>query len=485
MLTICPAGSLATRSFVSASLIVIRKELTNVKIMPIAGLVVIATSAAKCRTSTAHQRTTLEAGPNLASNPHRESDILSFAAMRQGLETDFGPTVQDVASNGGRDRQVREATLKNRGTTMAELQTFAEDCREILVERHRRGEISRRGMMLALGAMGLAPAVLRGGPALAAAPDVVMANWGGDALKAMTATFGANYEKNVGGKIVMDGTGPSNGKIRAMVEAKAVTWDICDAGSAAIGELGPLGMLEPIDYSVVDKSKTIPQFIYEFGVCNYLFSFVTAWDTTKIKTTPTPADFFDIKKYPGKRMVRKDAQPMLELALMADGVAPDKLYPLDVKRAFAKIASIKEHLLYWENGTQSQELLRNGEVVMGWLWHTRANLLKRETKGRIDWNFNDGVLVSGLWVVPKGAPQVKQAMIALKSFQDPEPQVGLLAALGNGPSNPAANAITPAELQPINPGAEANLAVQAKMNYDWWMKNYAETLIAYRDMISS
>lgn len=368
---------------------------------------------------------------------------------------------------------------------MADLQSFAEDCGEILADRFKRGEISRRNLLLALGALGLAPSVLGSTGAAAAVPDVVMANWGGDALKALAATFGTNYEKQTGGKLVMDGSGPSNGKIRAMVEAKAVTWDVCDAGAAAIGELGPLGMLEPIDYTVVDKNKTIPEFVYEFGVCNYLFSFVTAWDTTKVTTPPSPADFFDIKKIPGKRMVRKDAQPMVELALMADGVPPDQLYPLDVKRAFDKIASIKEHLLYWENGTQSQELLRNGEAVMGWLWSSRANILKKETQGRIDWNFKGGVLLSGLWVVPKGAPAKAQTMKAIATFQDPEPQVGLLAALGNGPANPAADAMTPPELRAINPGSPANVAVQAKMSFDWWMANYAKTLIAYRDMIAS
>jgi hypothetical protein len=78
-----------------------------------------------------------------------------------------------------------------------------------------------------------------------------------------------------------------------MVEAKNVTWDVCDAGAAAIGELGPIGMLEPIDYSVVDKSKTIQEFIFEFGVYNYLFSFVTAWDTKVLVAAPTLVDFFD------------------------------------------------------------------------------------------------------------------------------------------------------------------------------------------------
>ena len=54
------------------------------------------------------------------------------------------------------------------------------------------------------------------------------------------------------------------------------------------------------------------------------------------------ADFFDLKRVPGKRMIRKDSQAMLEMALIADGVPLDKLYPLDVDRAIAKFATIKD-----------------------------------------------------------------------------------------------------------------------------------------------
>ncbi|MFX5656770.1 extracellular solute-binding protein, partial [Acinetobacter baumannii] len=66
----------------------------------------------------------------------------------------------------------------------------------------------------------------------------------------------------------------------------------------------------------------------------------------------------------------------LEAALLADGVALDQLYPLDVDRALKKIAEIKDHLVLWDTGASSQQLFRDGEVTMGQLWHTRANLLQ-------------------------------------------------------------------------------------------------------------
>jgi putative spermidine/putrescine transport system substrate-binding protein len=363
---------------------------------------------------------------------------------------------------------------------MEKTKNFAEDCAELLVGELRSGRISRRGFLAAAAALGFAPSV-----AQAQAKEVVLVNFGGDAVKAMTEAFVVPYEKKTGAKMVIDGSGPSNGKIKTMVEARNVTWDVVDSGLAGTGELGPLGLLEEIDYSIVDKNKVMPEFAYKYGVCNYMFSTVMSYDSAKVKEKPSLADFFDLKKYPGKRMLRKDSQAMMELALMADGVPKEKLYPLDVERAFKKIASIKKDLLFWSSGAESQSLLRDGEVVMGWLWHTRAVLLKRDTNNRVTYSFDGGLLQPGLWVVPKGNPAGKQAMVAIASMQEPEGQVKLLGALGNGPANPAAQAIVPAELHANDPGYADNATVQAKIDAAWYEKHYAKTRTDFLDLISS
>jgi putative spermidine/putrescine transport system substrate-binding protein len=251
------------------------------------------------------------------------------------------------------------------------------------------------------------------------------------------------------------------------------------------GELGPRGLLEPIDYAIVDRSRILPEFGYEFGVVNYMFSTVLAWDTKVVTTLPTQADFFDLKKVPGKRMLRKDSQAMLEMALIADGVPIDKLYPIDLDRALRKISAIKSEILYWDTGAQSQTLLRSGEVAMGYLWHTRANLLKRDTKGRIDWNFAGGLLQPGLWTVPKGNPGGRQAMVAIAAMQEVPGQFSLLRSMGNGPANPQAGTAIPAELQDVNPASAANIRIQAKIDAAWYQANGGAALKAFLDVISS
>lgn len=367
-----------------------------------------------------------------------------------------------------------------------EKQSFAEDCLEVASELGRDG-LSRRDMLRAALALGIAPAALAAGSRAAQAQarkEVVVVNFGGDAIKAFDEAFVKPFAAQ-GGRMVLDGSGALNGKILTMVQSGHVTWDICDAGITTLAELGPHKALEKIDYSIVDKSKVLPEFAYDEGVVNYMFSTILAWDKSKIKEQPTVADFFDTKKYPGRRMMRKDSQAMLEFALLADGVPLDKLYPLDVKRAFAKIATIRKDLLFWSSGSESQSLMRDGECVMGLLWHTRGNILRRETQGRVDYTFKDGLLQPGLWVVPKGNPAGKEAFVAIASMQQPEGQIKLLAAMGNGPANPAAQSMVPQDQRAMNPADPSNAAMQAKINAEWYKNNHSKTFQAYLDLISS
>jgi putative spermidine/putrescine transport system substrate-binding protein len=355
-------------------------------------------------------------------------------------------------------------------------QEFGEDLAQIA-----RG-LGRRRLLQGAALLGMAPATLA---RAAGAPEVVLCNWGGDAVPAFTKAFAEPYQKATGGVMTIDGSGPTNGKIRAMVEANSVRWDMCDSGVTGLAELATRNLLAPIDYTVVDKAKVLPGFAYEYGVCNYMFSTVQAWDTSKIKGTPSLADFFDLKKIPGKRMIRKDSQAMIEMALLADGVPLDKVYPMDVDRAIKKFATIKDALLTWDTGAQSQSLLRDGEVSMGWLWNTRANLLKAEPGSKIDYSFAGGVLQPGLWVIPKGNPGGKQANVAIASMQDPAGQVSLLGALSNGPANPAAAPLVSAALAPADPSSPANAAVQVKISADWYHDNHGATFRRFLEFLST
>jgi putative spermidine/putrescine transport system substrate-binding protein len=378
---------------------------------------------------------------------------------------------------------------KQREKIMTEIKSYAEDCAERLADGLREGRLSRRQFVNGLALLGIAGAgSTLSGRVMAAGQvkEVVLSNWGGDAVEAFRKAFAVPFEQSTGIKMAIDGSGPLAGKIKAMVEAKHVTWDVCDSGAGTSVQLGEQGLLEPIDYNVVSRDKLLPEFQWKYGVANYVFSTVLTYDKRRFDTEPkTWADFWDLKRFPGKRLLRKDIQGVMEAALMADGVPIDKLYPLDTKRALAKIAEIKEHCLYWGSGADSQRFMRDGEASMGLLWHTRAILAEQDSKGNIGWTFNQGLLTPGAWVVPKGAPAGEWAMKAIASMQDPEQQVKMLELMGNGPPNPAAAKMVPEKLQRLNPMAPENIKVQGIYNTDWYGKHQEQALQAYLDVISS
>jgi putative spermidine/putrescine transport system substrate-binding protein len=175
---------------------------------------------------------------------------------------------------------------------------------------------------------------------------------------------------------------------------------------------------------------------------------------------------------------------MLEVALLADGVDPAKLYPLDVKRALDKIKQLKEHCVYWDSGASSQQIMRDGEAVMGNLWSTRASLVRKDTNGRVTYGFNQGLIQAAAWIVPKGNPAGKDIWNFIASTQDPKLQAELYAVLGNGPINPAAADLVPAAERVWNPGDPANISKQIGLDHEWYASNYTKVVDQYLEAIS-
>jgi putative spermidine/putrescine transport system substrate-binding protein len=365
-------------------------------------------------------------------------------------------------------------------------ESFAADAAKIALEKFERGLVDRRTLLAALGGLGLV-AVLRPGASFAAAKEVVLCNWGGAAVEAFQKAFGEPFTAKSGIKVAIDGAGPTTGAIRAMVEAGQVTWDATDGGMVDAVVLGKGGFVEPIDYAIVDKSKVGPGMAAEFGIANYVFANVLAYDKSKVGAAPPSswADFFDLDKYPGKRTMCKWIQGQLEAALLADGVKPEEMYPLDVDRAFKKLEPLLPHLIFWEGGAQSQQLFRDGEVVMGNVWHTRANLLHKENADRFTWTWNENIFFASAWSVPKGNPAGKAVFEFINSSLDPEGQITLLRLMGNGPSNPAAQAMMTPEDRAVDPATPDNAKTHLVVDAAYYAENEAELQNRFLDFIAT
>lgn len=364
---------------------------------------------------------------------------------------------------------------------------YARDLIALAQERAEASPITRRGLLALAGATCAAVGIGGMNSAFGQAREMLLINWGGDAIGAMGKAWAEPFMKaNPGMAVKLDGAGPSSGKIKAMVESGKVTWDVCDRNLPASVELGRLGLLEEIDYSIVDKAKIRAEHAGKWGVGSYLYSNVLTWDTRAFggRKPETWADFWNIKDFPGKRTLRRTIDGQLEAALLADGVPPEKIYPIDMKRALDKIKQIKQHTVFWNSAADSQALLRDREVTMGGLFNTRAIVTRRDTNGAIDFTYNQGSVWVGAWIVPKGAPAGKDVMRFIASTQDPAGQIELFKILGNSPVNPAAAAQVPADMKALDAGSAENYAKQIPADAEWYAANAATAVQQYLDAIS-
>jgi putative spermidine/putrescine transport system substrate-binding protein len=367
---------------------------------------------------------------------------------------------------------------------------FEKDCLEILDGKVKRGEISRRRFTQIAAALLIGvPAALKAKGAWAAAGELVLVNWGGDAGPAYDAAYGQAFQKETGITVKEDGTGPTEGAIKAQVASGKPSWDLVDVDPFSAEALGKQGMMEEIDYAIVDKNKMRPGFGWKYSASTYFFSYIIAYDSAKYgdKVPTGMADFFDVEKFPGKRSLYKWGVGMWEAALLADGVAPDKLYPLDLDRAHKKLAAFKDNVVsYWGGGAESQSVLINGEASMALIWSTRAGLIESDSGGSIKYIWDQGLISPGALGVVKGNPGGKDnAMKFIASAQDPAKQLVMFDMLGQGPANPAADALVPAEQKRLNPVDPENMKKQIALDMAWYETNYSAALDAYTKVISA
>jgi putative spermidine/putrescine transport system substrate-binding protein len=362
--------------------------------------------------------------------------------------------------------------------------SYADDALELARERLAAGDIGRRAFLSAAAMFGAASA-LGVGPAKAAPSELVLVNFGGVAQKEYANAFGPGCMKATGLKLTVDGSGASAPKIKAMVDAGATVWDVCDYAPQIGIQLGAK-YLEPIDYAIVDRKQIVPGFDLPYGCAAYVFSFIIAYNKQMLPEPPRNwKDFWDVKRFPGKRTMFKTPTGQIEAALLAAGVEPDKLYPLNLDLALGKIKELKSEIIWWETGAQSQQLFLDREVSMGNIWNTRATLLRTQSKAAVDFSFDNGVLMVGGWAIPKNNPAgAVNANKFIASAQNPAEQAKLFLAMFNGPANPRTADLIPAEQRPLNPTDPANLKLQIPINEQWWGDNNDATVERWLDAIS-
>lgn len=213
----------------------------------------------------------------------------------------------------------------------------------------------------------------------------------------------------------------------------------------------------------------------EYAAGHLVFSTVLAYNQTTFPDTLTAprswADFWDVSKYPGKRALRNSPRGTLEIALLAAGVRPENLYPLDTKLAFEQLDKLRPSLVFWEAGAQPPQLLSNGTVTMTSAYNGRVWFAKQKEGAKIGWTLNQGLMETEFWVVPKNASNPDLAFAFIRfSLQAPE-QAQFSNQIAYGPTNLDAVPNVSKDIMAALPNSPAALSLQIPVNFDWWASN--------------
>jgi putative spermidine/putrescine transport system substrate-binding protein len=305
------------------------------------------------------------------------------------------------------------------------------------------------------------------------AQQVTVVNFGGANANAQKKAYYEPFEKS-GTKVVAVEYNGEQGRIKAMVEAKKVSWDVVEVESPDVARGCDEGLFERIDWSKVgSKADFLPAAVTDCGVGIFVWSTVMAYNAEKLKDRPASwADFWDQKKFPGKRGMRKGARYNLEFALMADGVKPADVYKVlaskeGADRAFQKMTEIKPHIQWWEAGAQPPQFLVAGDVVLSTAFNGRIGAAQREGKNlQVAWY--GGLYDLDYWTIPRGTPNKDAAYKFIRFASQPENQAKYAQEISYGPANTKALAKLPATVLANLPTAPANAKDAVQFDVKFW-----------------
>ncbi|RJK97329.1 ABC transporter substrate-binding protein [Paracoccus aestuarii] len=334
-----------------------------------------------------------------------------------------------------------------------------------------------------------------GGMAAPALADVNLLSWGGAYGNSHLEAYAKPFTAETGITVIMSDADNPATPIKAQVEANNVSIDVASVEYADAVRLCDEGALEVLDPAMLVAAEDgtaaeddfIEGAITECFVATDVYSMVLAFNDTAFPDAKpaSPADFFDLEAFPGKRTMRRGAKFNLELALMADGVPAAEVYevlatPEGVDRAFAKLDSIKPEVIWWEAGAQPPQLLADGEVSMAYAFNGRIFNAAQADGQPFEIIWDGQIYEMEGWVIPRGAPNMEQALEFVAWTTAPAPQARAAEFISYGPPRRSAAAMvgniegTDQPMGPNLPTFEENMTNALGSDLEFWVDRDGE-----------
>jgi len=297
--------------------------------------------------------------------------------------------------------------------------------------------------------------------------EIRMVEAGGLSGDSIEAGYIRPFTARTGIRVARENPNPL-GKLRAMVESRSITAVLFELGSLSMAIADAAGLIEPLDWAAInpdpmfDEAKLPNAFGYQY------YSTLMAW-RSDAKPPRSWADFWDVQNFPGKRTLPDNVTLALPMALLADGVAPAQLYPLDLNRAFRKLERIKGSVsVWWGAGAQPPQLLKDNEVQYAASYSGRV-----AGQAGINMTYAQGLLDLSYFVVPKGANPAEKAaaMGLLHEMSVARNQATAAEVIPYTGASPALEQLLPQARLDEFPTTRSNKDVQVAGNPAWWAQN--------------
>jgi putative spermidine/putrescine transport system substrate-binding protein len=359
-------------------------------------------------------------------------------------------------------------------------------------ESSASGGSRREFLGIIAGGLAASATTLAGSTASASAATgkLVVADPGGPFTPAFTAAYGKPFQGATGIDVTEVAIEPEPvATVKSMVDLRQYSRDVVAIDTAVARTLGERGLLEPINWNQpgMARNEIMPDQRLPYWMGVSVYATILAYRTDKYGQNgpKTWADFWDVKKFPGRRAMRKSPYDTLEQALLADGVPAHKLYPLDLDRAFRKLDQIKPHITtWWTGGAQATQLLQSGDVDMCPVWNGRAQVaIDSGAPVAIAWDH--GIYLTIGLAIPKGDPNAAAAQRFIAFCSDARRMAEWTKTLAYGPTNLHAFKYISAERAKLLPTAPEHLKNLVHSDAAWWAQHQAEAVQRFNTWLLS
>ncbi|MCP3419870.1 ABC transporter substrate-binding protein [Bradyrhizobium brasilense] len=342
---------------------------------------------------------------------------------------------------------------------------------------------TRRSFLV--GAAGVLAAPMVAGPSRAAADSLTMVSYGGSYQDALVRTVTSPFTKETGIQVKFVNA-PDLAKVKAMLLTGNVEWDIFEGSGTWLASGAKQGFWEKLEPAILELNDFAAPPTSDYATPQ-LFAQGITWDPTKYgpgKHPVTFTEFFDLRKFPGRRSMRPYPDGTLEIALLADGVAPKDMYPLDLDRAFKALERIKSNTVWPPASPQSVSLVQTGEVDFSITSSNRAKTTTDPGGGKpLAFSFDQNVLNTSSFAVIKGAPNKENAMKLIAYMLRPEVEARLADQVSTVPVSKKAASLLSVEARKWQPDLSNpnNLVV----NSEYWAGNFEAVTSRFKAWVLS